>query len=220
MTQAQDMVYYGSTKLRDEFCSLNDLEGVPTPTVSVSTKRDSWKFSVCAYYRPHTGIVMCLDMCAKLAGPERSRNWNWPGSTTDRTPVGVIAHELGHHYDYHKSEPSRRGAYWGNFSTMICQSTDEKPITSYAENNAEIFAEWFRLFVTNPPLLKILRPKVYRALLAAGLKPLFVEDHGRTLTWQECLRANSLVNVPERIVTNLDKKVAEADRKATRKHRH
>lgn len=25
------------------------------------------------------------------------RSWSWPGWKTDRTPVGVVAHEVGHH---------------------------------------------------------------------------------------------------------------------------
>lgn len=45
------------------------------------------------------------------------------------------------------------------------EESGELPITSYAPNPAEWFAEIFRLFVTNHGLLKQLRPKTYNILL-------------------------------------------------------
>jgi len=49
------------------------------------------------------------------------------------------------------------------------RQTGEKPITSYAPNPNEWFAEIFRLWVANPDLLRKIRPKV-AALLDARWK--------------------------------------------------
>ena len=81
------------------FCKAN---GIPAPAVTV-TPKSKWRVGACAYYRPDTeqmrkwtkpGINICLEECQWPCGETVSRNWTWPGSTTDREPYGVIAHEL------------------------------------------------------------------------------------------------------------------------------
>jgi hypothetical protein len=46
----------------------------------------------------------------------------------------------------------------------LYRETKEAPISGYAPNVNEWFAEIFRLFVTNPDLLRLLRPKMYERL--------------------------------------------------------
>lgn len=55
------------------------------------------------------------------------------------------------------------------YSTNIFAETeypDSEPISGYCPNVQEWFAEMFRLFLTNPDLLRLLRPYVYRVLSA------------------------------------------------------
>lgn len=148
-------LFRDGVELVKRFCERNDLE---TPEVR-PTKPQRWRFSACAYYRP-TYIAIAIERCA--APGHGGRAWSWPGYVIDRTPYGVLAHELGHHVDYSLSR--EKGAYYGDFSKELRASTQEKAITSYCPNDAEWFAEIFRLFVTNPDLLDSYRPKTYKAL--------------------------------------------------------
>lgn len=69
-------------------------------------------------------------------------------------------------------------------------------ITSYAPNAMEWFAEIFRLFVTNPDLLKLIRPKAYKAILDSGLKP------STDMVYQEVLEQ---FKAPPKIYERLEK---------------
>lgn len=175
-----------------DFCVLNDL---PIPMVR-PVPTYLWSVGACAYYRPgeDEGIWICVQECQRPTGKTPSRNWSWPGHITDRTPYGVIAHELGHHVDWLFSEV--KGLYYGDFSERLMKYTKEKPITSYAPNHAEWFAEMFRLFCTNPNLLKSLRPKTYEGI-AEKVKPLYTEN------WDDRLGSNC----PPHIVSAARKKL-------------
>lgn len=144
-------------KLLTKFCEANN---IPMPAVRVADV-DRWPFTVCAFYRNNV-IDICVEACAYPG--THGRNWSWPGNTVDRTPYGVIQHELGHHVDMIYSSKKSRDRYFGDFSKHLRALTDEKPISGYAPNDGEWFAEMFRLFVTNPHLLKLLRPLTYQAL--------------------------------------------------------
>lgn len=174
-----------------KFCEVNE---IPSPSVVMVPKHE-WHFDCCAYYRP-THIKICLPMCAHPATERAVRNWNWPGSTTDREPFGVIAHELGHHCDVLLSTQKGPDLYFGEYGESVCNLSGEKPITSYAPNSAEWFAEMFRLFVTNHALLERLRPKTHK-IISNHWKPVSSDD------WVAELGGN----VPRRILANLWKKV-------------
>jgi hypothetical protein len=156
-TTTTSCVTEGITWVR-QFITKNSLPPINVEIVS----GNNWLFSPCAYYRRDT-IYICVDKCARPCTDEPSRNWSFPGNTVDRTPFGVLAHELGHHVDYHNSVTAR-GPYYGNFSIDMRKMTQEKPLTGYCPNDAEWFAEMFRLFVTNPNLLSQLRPVTYLKL--------------------------------------------------------
>ncbi len=143
-------------QLMRTFCAVNKLTIPEVRTLD----SDAWLFGgTCAYYRP-TYIAICVKKCAAIgvAGPA----WSYPGYVVDRTPYGVLQHELGHHADVVKSGVTV--GYMGNFSQSMRRETGEAPITSYCPNDGEWFAEMFRLFVTNPDLLRIIRPMTFAAL--------------------------------------------------------
>lgn len=179
-----------------KFCKLNGID----PPMVTEVPKSEWWFDACAYYRPDQGIVICTELCAKSGGEERTRNWNWPGNTTDRTPYGVIAHELGHHVD--RLSGNTKYAYASDFSELIKEKSGEAPLTSYAPNPAEWFAEHFRLFVTNPDFLRLVRPKTY-ALFFAHWNP------ATTRTWSDELG----LYVPDRFLEVGGKKIKEAERR-------
>jgi hypothetical protein len=141
------------------WCGLN---AVTAPIVTESD--EPTQFGTCAYYRVDTGIVICVAACASQSPTAlgfKGRAWSYPGHTVDRTPYGVLCHELGHHVDFAEGNRPGRGGCW-----RWQELTGEKPISGYAENPNEWFAEMFRLFVTNPDLLRELRPKTYAQMIA------------------------------------------------------
>lgn len=172
------------------FCVANGWELPPIQEHQSS----SWRFDACAYYR-YNYIAICPAKCAAigLAG----RSWSYPGYVVDRTPFGVIQHELGHFVDFHSSGARKRGAYFGEFSSSLRQEVKEAPITSYCPNDAEWFAEIFRLYVTNPDLLLRIRPKAARELFKR-FKPVVTEP------WDTVLEG-----APERVFAAARKKFAK-----------
>ena len=93
------------------------------------------------------------------------RNWSWPGWKTDRTCVGVCAHETGHLL-VHALTLNMRA--WGE----ELKRQPKKPISGYAPTAEEQFAETTRLFITNPDLLRKAVPWRYEWLTeVSGLKP-------------------------------------------------
>lgn len=152
-----------------KWCLLN---GVETPLVRTHVGKPD--FGVCAYYRD--GVIhIWIQSCAGLG--KAGRQWSWPGYSTDRTPYGVLAHELGHHVDnQHGPRGGSRSHFW--------RPLDAKPLTSYCPNDNEWFAELFRLFVTNPDLFSALRPKI--ADLFFGDWPARAEARG----WRDVLAAS------------------------------
>ena len=129
------------------WCRLNSIR---EPIVDIH-ENGVCPFGVCAYYR-NGKIDIWPNMCASpgMAG----RQWSYPGYVVDRTPFGVLAHELGHHVD------GQHGPSGGTLSHEW-RSVDPEPLTGYCPNDNEWFAELFRLFVTNPDLLSRVRPKVF-----------------------------------------------------------
>lgn len=176
------------TELMQSFCDRNAL---PATAVDVVPSRE-WRFVECAYYRKGTTTI-CVERCANVGTV--GRQWSYPGYTVDRTPYGVLQHELGHHVDVLRS--TRKGNYYGDFSLRLREQTGEKPVTTYCPNDAEWFAEIFRVFVTNPDLLRLIRPRTYRELRSV-LVPVFDD------TWQERLRG-----APARTIAATERKIEE-----------
>lgn len=172
----RDMFLDGCDLIR-RFCDAN---AIVLPRVEVSKKPVD--FGTCAFYR-HSVIYIWPDACALAAIGGLRRQWSYPGHTVDRTPYGVLAHELGHHVDgAHGALPSREG-----YGPRWRGDTREKPLTGYCDNDNEWFAEMFRLYVTNPDLLRLERPKTF-ALMRATWKPV------ETRAWDQVL-----VNAPRQL---------------------
>lgn len=169
-----------------QFCALNNMR---VPNVVVQ-EREEWPFAECAYYRP-TQINICVSKCAHIGTAGMA--WSFPGHQVDRTPYGVIAHELGHHVDITHS--TNKDRYRGNFSRDMRDRIGEKPLTSYCPDDGEWFAEMFRLFVTNPNLLAMLRPGTHAAIREKFV-PVFNDG------WR--LR---LVGAPDRTIAAIEKKL-------------
>ena len=160
---AERLVRWGQERA-EAFIKAN---GMPSMKIT-QVMKDEWHFSsVCAYWRDDECNI-CLDYCARCTTESQVRNWNWPGCVTDRTPYGVVCHELGHHADVMASVQAglSRGAYYGGYSSQVRSASKEKRITSYCPNDAEWFAEIFRLFVTNHALLYTIRPRTWELLMS------------------------------------------------------
>jgi len=185
-TFTKDDLLKSGIKLAERFCASNKLE---MPEVRIVSKAD-WRFQACAYYRPNY-IAICVEKCASEGRANRA--WSWPGYVIDRTPYGVIQHELGHCVDYTFSKS--KGSYFGDYSVSVMTATGEPALTGYAPNAAEWFAEIFRLFVTNADLLRRVRPKAFTAL-ASRLTAVVTDP------WQEVL-----YGAPERTVAMAEKKI-------------
>jgi hypothetical protein len=171
------------------FCQANDL---PTPAIH-EAERGKWPWGQCAFYRAGR-VAICVSRCAPIG--TAGRQWSYPGYTVDRTPYGVLQHELGHHVDLMRGV--RKSAYWSEFSAAVRGQAGEKPITSYCPNDAEWFAEMFRVYVTNPDLLRLVRPRTHREL-STTFKPVFTD------TWRERLR-----DAPARTITAAERHIEAA----------
>jgi hypothetical protein len=201
---SKQRLFVAGKELACRFCVEN---GLMLPIIYQTTK-DDWNVGACAYYRPDTernrkwtkpGIHVCVDLCANKTCEYQVRNWNWPGNTTDRTPYGVVAHELGHHVDWTLSE--RKGTYQGDYSTKLRARSGEPPISSYCPDDGEWFAEMFRVFCTNHALLMLIRSKTYD-LMRIKLTPVSDND------WVRALGAGC----PERIIRAAENKIKQAKR--------
>jgi len=200
----REVLYKMGMKLITDFCDLNN---VKCPNVTLYN--DGWPFSeVCAFYRPDTqdikqwnrpsfppGICIYLPKCAFPCTNLTVRQWSWPASDIDKTPYGVLAHELGHHFDYESGKI--KGTFYSEYSIEVYKESKERRITNYGTSPAEWFAEMFRVYVTNPNLLLNLKPKTY-VIINRRWK------HLPKRYWRDELGKN----VPDKIVNNLIKKGA------------
>jgi hypothetical protein len=198
MVESKDSLFDRGVRLAQDFCRLNGVE-MPKLTRAIGV----WPYAACAYYRPTTGIHIAVSKCAGIGmgGPA----WSFPGYTVDRTPYGVIAHELGHHCDATRCDRHAPGKYWSDYSLSVLTASREAPLTGYLGTGdagaeaAEWFAEMFRLFVTNPDLLRAIRPATHARLIADGWRPVFSDG------WEA-----RLADAPARTIAQARKKVAAA----------
>lgn len=151
--------YFRAKDVAAEWCTTNNL---PVPAISTTPHRD-WGFPDPGYYR-NGKIVMCLAKCANAAN--RRSKYAWPGAIVDGSPLGVIAHELGHHVDHVRSA----GYTGARFSEILRHSVGEAPLRAWAQTYDNWFAEATRLFITNPALLRLVRPRTF-AELSRRFKP-------------------------------------------------
>jgi hypothetical protein len=131
------------------------------------------------YFSERRQVEINLSRCRVPA--DTPFQWTWPGYTADLSVYGVLTHEFGH-FVHDLANWHTVGRAWRN----VVANSGEKITTSYgATNTGEDFAESFKLFLTNPDLLRVLFPVRHNFLAEImELKP--VEQR----TWSEVL-ANS-----------------------------
>jgi len=157
-------------KLILKFCKKNEIEA---PYVWNVTKDNRYYYvDSCGFYKNYCNykkswkttprgpvIAIMVGKCAHIG--KSGACWSYPGYTVDRTPYGVLQHELGHYVGElldSRTEPVE----YRVLDSEACGI--EEALTGYCPNTSEYFAEMFRLFVTNPNLLKVLRPLNYAAI--------------------------------------------------------
>jgi hypothetical protein len=101
--------------------------------------------------------------------------WSYPCWKTDRTAIGILAHECGHHADEETGLPGR-SKQWKE----VCEKG--RKLTSYEPKIYEAWAETMRLFILNPDLLRLGIPHRYKFITeVVKLIP------SETRPWQEVL---------------------------------
>ncbi len=169
------------------FCAAHDL---PEPRIKEygPNTRHHHMIDSCGFYRDKVLNVMPAK-CAPVSNAEGGLQWSYPGWMIDRTEGGVLFHEFGHYVDHTKS-------WW--LGGMLRKSTREAKISGYCPNAGEWFAEMFRLFMSNPDLLRLTRPKTYKNL--AALYP----NHPVTDSWERIL-----VAAPARVLRLAEARIKE-----------
>ena len=195
--RTKSVLYSEGRSLLAVFCRVNDLTVPGVVESSTPTQ-----FGVCAYYR--AGVISVhVAGCAAIG--RYGAQWSYPGYVIDRTPYGVIQHELGHHVDVLLGK--QKQSYHSEFSTSLRARSREAALTNYCPNDAEWFAEMFRLFVTNPDLLIRLRPRTYDALCRVGLRPCVIG-----VGWREIL-----AQAPARTIQQTERKISTARTRSGRR---
>ncbi len=178
--------------LVNKFCQIN---GFDKPKINLYWNARYDRSKPCGWYSSKTNdITIMPNRCAR-PNPQ----WSWPSFTSDRTPYGVVAHEFGHYVEDNLSVD-----IMGIRSLVsYCHKySDEPPITSYAPNNDEWFAEMFKLFLTNPDLLRLIRPKTYNIFVGKfKLKPAVTTNYVDTL---------NKFSAPQKVFARADNKISSA----------
>lgn len=98
----------------------------------------------------------------------QARSWSWPGWKTDRTAIGVVAHELGHYLEHYfqimgqLSIEECRGSWMDIIENHNKQyRSRKKQVSGYEPVPSEAWAESCRLFILNPDLLQRGLPERY-----------------------------------------------------------
>jgi hypothetical protein len=188
ISKLRSEVYQRGIRASQKFLQTNDMELPGFHDLDNDTHRNEKylrRIRTCGFYSGSSRqIYVSPSRCAHPAGEKMSRRWSYPGFKIDRTPIGVAAHETGHHVD-----------------NLLFRVSNKMPrelrmkvhaISGYEPNAAESFAETMRVFILNPDLLRKGSPLRYEWIRdELYLKP-FVRRN-----WQEVLVA---VRAPERII--------------------
>jgi hypothetical protein len=197
---SKEEMFAAGVLLTEKFCTSNHLS---LPTINRVHPSDRlFQLNTCGYYRPYTISVM-VEKCASRGTGGAS--WSCPGYAVDRTPYGVLQHELGHHVDTLKTgEVTTQDLMEKLYSRKIFLQSKEQPLAKYLGTDTraptffmEWFAENFRLYVTNPNLSLKVRPKFFMALWSDGIYPVIEKP------WEEVLKENG---APERNFEQIRKK--------------
>jgi len=173
LLQTHEELRENGVNLINEFCRINNFE----PITDISFKRVKKSNHTGMYWYDEKRIEIIENRIIKPTKVPGFK-WSYPGYKADKTIIGVLAHETGHHIE--NCLKMREGGFLGNMLNFIFLN---KKISSYEPNKYEAFAETMRLFITNPDLLKIYSPDRYTTLIKyLKLKPVI------THKWYEVLK--------------------------------
>jgi len=145
----------------DEFLSKNNIK---PPIIIAKNFDNNVKEKGCYYY--HDKIIHVNFSKCRLPVKTPGYSWTYPGYKADLTPMGVLAHEMGHHID--------------NLNNLYKLMPKTPKVSGYEPNDKEIVAETLRLFILNPDLLRIISFNRYK-FLNERFVPVI------TQTWEEVL---------------------------------
>ena len=177
MTPAMEQklaLYHAGVSRARQFCHHNKIVE-PDFILKGLTKNRSDRLDSTGLYDPDRGpygtVFVNLPECASPVHKPHHMCWSWPAYKTDRTPMGVVCHEVGHHFQFRLMKLRRWTRNW----TLIAVNTPK--ITSYEPVPSEAFAETMRLFILNPVLLWKYSPKRYEFIVdVLGLEPIEERD--------------------------------------------
>ena len=165
-------------RLSSRWLEINGFDSVQVNNLDDGSHRSSQYLKyirTCGFYSGRDQLIwISPKRCAVTAGPKMSCSWSFPRFKIDRTPIGVVAHEVGHYVDHKMGRPSAR--------LEKAFLAKKGAVSGYEPNNSESFAESMRLFILNPDLLKQANPIRYEFLRKElGLRPLTKKN------WEEVL---------------------------------
>jgi len=135
----------------NSWCLLNN---IALPTVEVLDHRPEGA-------RQHEGLYKWSSKTVQIysVGCPVNSDQSWPRWLRDYSPLGVLAHEYGHHVHQELKRKRVDRLFYD------CRCSVEQPVSVYARTeNDEDFAEAIRLFITNPYLLQEKCPRRYEFL--------------------------------------------------------
>lgn len=145
------VLFNDGVNIIDDFLKLNNMRDL---IVKVEPKCKSFR-GCCGWYEFDTDVIhIIIEKCARL-----NPMYSYPNFTSNRTPQGVLLHEFGHFLTSPKNKPYK---YTNAF---IKRKINENCITSYAPNANEWIAEMLKLYLSNPDLLKHIRPNTYNEFI-------------------------------------------------------
>lgn len=158
-----------SISLINDFCDLNN---IPKPEFNIDwgTGTTQSKGTVCGHFTFGTNVLHLQPN--KCANP--NPNGDWPGFFYDRTCYGVMCHEFAHYVD--NLSPSLFNVKL--ISAELRQIANEPSFNKDPKDDYEYFADVFKLFISNPDLLKLVRPNTFKLLTEKyKLLPIVSDDY-------------------------------------------
>lgn len=169
------------------FVTFEETEKYPKLAVVLSlAKQNPLVGGLTAFYRLGCVCVNVPVTALPVKHPQY-RSWSYPGWKTDRTAVGVVAHEVGHYVEEHLRFAGKLD-YAGNAWREIIRG---KKVSGYEPKPSEAWAESMRLFILNPKLLRAAIPRRYE-FISQLLRP------SETRSWKRVLDNPDYVQAGER----------------------